>query len=422
MTDQSNNQNSSPEAIKDSRFALKNKQLAIAAIFLAAFSIVGAFMANRYLFLDKKELASIENKIQQQLLPPTASNTAILAKETEGISPETEEISLIAVGDISFSRSVERMTKIHGTDYPLSKIKEYLQGADIVFGNLETPITTGREISSGEMIFRSNPGAETALKDARFNLLSLANNHTMNFGIKGLRDTFKYLEQAGIEYVGAGENDQKAYQPVYTEMKGMNPVRSNPAKRDADALTHQTSNGVKFAFLAYQNPKIVPTSYGATASRAGTAFMDAEKMAKAIKEAKQNTDFVIVSMHAGDEYASKPNSYQINFAHAAIDAGADLVIGHHPHVVQTMEEYKGKYIFYSLGNFVFDQIWSQDTKRGLTVKIFFTKDKITGISFLPVVIENYCQPRPADEKESRQILQRLNLPLPEELKRPWSNK
>lgn len=389
------NQNLLPEDRRNRR--LRYSALTIAAIVLAAIVFLGLSTTNPRLLPFKRESAALESKIQQQLLPPAASDTAETAAKEKETPRKSEEASLIAVGDISFSRSVEKMTKSRGLDYPLLKIKGYLQGADIVFGNLETPLTPGREISTGEMIFRSNPGTETALKDAGFNLLSLANNHTMNFGTKGLEDTFKYLKQAGIEYVGAGENDQEAYQPVYVE-----------------------SNGIKFAFLAYQNPKIVPASYRATASHAGTAFMDAEKMTGAVKEAKQQADFIIVSMHAGDEYDDKTNDSQISFAHSAIDAGADLVIGHHPHVVQPLEKYKNKYIFYSLGNFIFDQMWSQETKRGLAIKIFFTKDKICGVSFLPVIIENYCQPRPADEKESKQILQRLNLSPPDELARPWN--
>jgi poly-gamma-glutamate synthesis protein (capsule biosynthesis protein) len=388
-----------------------HKILITAAIVLAAFVIVGSIFADIH-FAPKNETASIESKIQQ---PASTATVPKIPEVTQEIPKKAAEISLIAVGDISFSRSVERMTKIHGIDYPFSKISDYLRSADIVFGNLETPITAGREISSGEMIFRSNPDTEMALKNAGFNILSLANNHTMNFGQAGLKDTFKYLKQAGIKYVGAGENSDEAYRPVYLEIKEVNPVR-NRAQTQASAI----SNGVKFAFLAYHNPKIVPVSYGAAIGRAGTAFIDIEKMAAAVKEAKQNVDFVIVSMHAGDEYIDKPNNYQINFAHAAIDAGADLVIGHHPHVVQTMEEYKGKYTFYSLGNFIFDQMWSQNTKRGLAVKIFFSENKITGISFLPVIIENYCQPRPADEKESAQILQRLNFSLPDWLMRPWN--
>jgi poly-gamma-glutamate synthesis protein (capsule biosynthesis protein) len=226
--------------------------------------------------------------------------------------PQTnEEVSFVAVGDISYSRAVGRMVqKQKDINYPFLKMQDYLKSADMVFGNLETPITQGREISDFEMIFRSDPGTEQALKNAGFSILSLANNHTPNFGEQGLKDTFKYLESADIKYVGAGENEQQANQPVYVDVKG-----------------------IKFAFLAYNDPDVVPASYEASDTHAGTAFMRINKMTEAVKMAKQKTDFVIVSMHSGIEYTDKPDDSQINFAHAAVDAGADLIIGHHPHVV-----------------------------------------------------------------------------------------
>ncbi len=313
--------------------------------------------------------------------------------------PQTsEEVSLVAVGDISFSRGVERMVKKQkDPNYPFLKIRDYLKSADFVFGNLETPITEGPEIPDFEMIFRSNPGTEQALRQAGFSILSLANNHTPNLGEKGLKDTFNYLMKAGIKYVGAGNNEQEANQPVYIEEKG-----------------------IKFAFLAYNDIDVVPASYEAINSHAGTAFMRAEKMTKAVKEAKQKTDFIVVSMHAGIEYTDKPNNSQVNFAHAAIDAGADLIIGHHPHVVQTMEKYKGKYIFYSLGNFVFDQSWSQETKEGLAIKVYFTKNGISKISLLPVVMENLAQPKMANQNEAEKILQRLKFSLTNQNIYSWS--
>ncbi len=304
----------------------------------------------------------------------------------EEIKPNSPpEVVLIAVGDISFSRGVERMVKKQNDiNYPFEKIEAYLNSADLVFGNLETPITTGREIQTGEMIFRSNPGTEQALKRAGFSILSLANNHTPNFGEKGLKDTFNYLTETGISYVGAGENSSEAYQPVYLEKKG-----------------------ITFAFLAYNDTDVVPVSYEATDIRAGTAFMRIDRMTAAVKEAKQQANFVIVSMHAGNEYTPQPNQSQLNFAHAAVDAGADLILGHHPHVVQTMEKYREKYIFYSLGNFVFDQMWSAETKEGLAVKINFSPDKINNISFFPIVMENLGQPREATGSEAAKILSRL---------------
>ena len=311
----------------------------------------------------------------------------------------SEEVSLVAVGDISYSRGVERIVrKQNNINYPFLKIKDYLKNADLVFGNLETPITQGLEIPDFEMIFRSNPGTEQALKQTGFPILSLANNHTPDFGEKGLKDTFNFLENAGIKYVGAGQNEQEACQPVYIEKKG-----------------------IKFAFLAYNDTDVVPVNYEASINRAGTAFMRIDKMTEAVKEAKRKVDIVIVSMHAGIEYAEKPNNSQISFAHAAIDAGADLVIGHHPHVVQTMEKYKGRYIFYSLGNFVFDQPQSEETKEGLTIKIYFAKNGINKISLLPVVMENLAQPRMANKNETDKILQRLNFSLASQHVYSWNN-
>ncbi len=310
-----------------------------------------------------------------------------------------EEVSLVAVGDISYSRGVERIVKKQNNiNYPFLKIQDYLKNADLVFGNLETPITQGVEIPDFEMVFRSNPGTEKALGQAGFSILSLANNHTPNFGEKGLEDTFNFLENAGIKYVGAGQNEQEAYQAVFVEKKG-----------------------IKFAFLAYNDVDVVPSSYEALANRAGTAFMRIDKMIEAVKEAQPTSDFVLVSMHSGTEYADKPNDSQVNFAPATIDAGADLVIGHHPHVVQTLEKYKGKFIFYSLGNFVFDQPQSEETKEGLAIKIYFAKNGINKISLLPVVMENLAQPRMADKNEADKILQRLNFSLASQDVYSWNN-
>ena len=139
--------------------------------------------------------------------------------------------------------------------------------------------------------------------------------------------------------------------------------------------------------------------------------MHIERMQRAIQEANSIADIIIVSMHAGDEYEPLPNDSQMAFAHAAIDAGAEMVIGHHPHVVQTMEIYKGKYIFYSLGNFIFDQMWSRETREGLLIKAAFTKEGVKNVTFHPVLIEDYAQPRFMEDREDiTRILDRLIAP------------
>lgn len=319
--------------------------------------------------------------IPSQTLPPT-----------EDREPQ---VSLLAVGDIMMSRSVGlAIRQANNFDYPFEKIKEAFAGGDIIFANLESPIISGRAVQPGEMSFRMDPGVEQALQKINVNVVSLANNHTPNWGAQGLKDTFKYLTAAGILYVGAGEDDIRANEPKYI-----------------------TRNGITFAFLAYNDPSVVPVNYEAASSHFGTAFTRIDKMTAAVREAKQQADFVVVSMHDGTEYVQKLSDTQINFAHAAIDAGAELVIGHHPHVVQRVEEYKGKYILYSLGNFVFDQQWSEQTKEGAMVKIIFNKKGMQHISFLPVYISVVGQPVVATSTAASHVINKLAVPL---VKEKWA--
>lgn len=318
--------------------------------------------------------------------------------EKENLPVRGETVTLIAVGDIMLSRGVGSKMTENGMDYPFLKTREYLKSGDIVFGNLETPIFPGRKISRSEMIFRADPGSENALVDAGFSVLSLANNHTPNFGEKALCDTFKYFHQAGLSYTGAGENEIDAHTPAYVESKGF-----------------------RFAFLAYNDTDVVPDNWEAISDSPGTAFMDKEKMCRDVKSAKANADFVIVSMHSGHEYKPKPNQHQIEFSHSAIDAGADLVIGHHPHVVQTIEKYKNKFIFYSLGNFVFDQMWSQETREGLIAKFYFCADGIEKIDLIPVLIEDYSQPCFTESETVSRVLDRLDYPLEKRMSVEWDD-
>ncbi|MEK7164578.1 MAG: CapA family protein, partial [Patescibacteria group bacterium] len=144
---------------------------------------------------------------------------------------------------------------------------------------------------------------------------------------------------------------------------------------------------------------------------------DIKRLKSAVLSARQQADWVVVAMHAGTEYKYKPNEAQTKFARAAIDLGADMVVGHHPHWVQSIEKYQGKYIFYSLGNFIFDQEWSRETKEGLMIKIELAqagkggimKTRLSQIELLPVVVENYSTPRLATEKEANVILNHIGI-------------
>lgn len=298
--------------------------------------------------------------------------------------PHPPEATFIAVGDIMLSRAVAKKMRAHGASYPFAETSLFLNAADITFGNLETSITEGRSIEPFEMTFRADPESTRALKDAGFDILSLANNHTSDFGHKGLLDTLLYLDREGIVHVGAGKDDVEAGQPMFV-----------------------TAQGIRFAFLAYTDQHF--SGREAESERAGSAFMRIERMQEAVGGARTFADIVIVSMHAGNEYEPEPNEFQQAFARAAIDAGATMVIGHHPHVVQTAEVYKGNYIFYSLGNFVFDQMWSQSTREGLILKVVFSKEGVKNISYHPILIEDYAQPHLLFGEEADRVTRRLSL-------------
>ncbi len=316
-----------------------------------------------------------------------ADNSAFLADNFLAGKKELPIVTLAAVGDIMLSRMVAQKMKTHRDyKYPFLEIAGLTRDADIAFGNLECPIAQGRTIGPTEMVFRADPESIEGLKYAGFDILSLANNHSFNFGGHGLKDTFQYLDESGIAYVGAGQNKKEAYAPKILEVKG-----------------------IKIAFLAYADNAFTPSYSQAKDNQAGIAFMEISEMEKAVAIAKSKADLAIVSMHSGTEYTSQPNGKQVAFARAAIDAGADLIIGHHPHTVQKLEKYKGKYIFYSLGNFVFDQMWSKETKEGLAVKLTLSKDGVREIELVPVLIEDYSQPRILGEAEAQDIFKKLDI-------------
>ncbi len=303
--------------------------------------------------------------------------------------PDQKDITLVAVGDNMLSRVVaQRIQAMKSVDYPFVHLSDFLHTGDIVFGNLETAISPGKPVGSGGMLFRSDPAVAPALKRAGFTIISLANNHSPNYGQKGLKDTFHYLSEAGVAFVGAGEDGEAANAPKFMRVKDKT-----------------------FAFLAYNDSDVVPPSYEAGKNHAGTAFMRLDRLKSAVVAAKKQADFVIVSMHSGTEYSLQPNASQTRFAHAAIDAGAELVLGHHPHTIQPVEQYKGKYILYSLGNFVFDQMWSRATRESVAVKIYFNETGVYGLDFYPLLIENYAQPRFLLPSEPTDVWRRLHNPL-----------
>jgi len=295
--------------------------------------------------------------------------------------------TLLAIGDIQLSREVGAKINQFGVDYPFQRITNLTQAADLTIGNLESPLTDGRSNADpNSMIFGAEIKSVEGLKNAGFDVLNLANNHFANQGQTGMDLTFQTLNQQGISYFGAGYNFDNAH---HAQIK--------------------TIGKIKIALLGYTDSDVLPTNSNATAAKPGVAAMDIEQVKIDIAKAKTQADLVVVSMHSGYEYTPNPNRRQIEFAHSAVTSGADLVIGHHPHVVQAIEDYKGKKIFYSLGNFIFDQPWSAETKQGLAVKLTFNGAALAKTELIPVKIENWCQPRvlAQDEPEYQTVLNRI---------------
>jgi len=293
-----------------------------------------------------------------------------------GICP----ITLMFVGDIMLDRGVEYMIKKYGGgDYrfPFTKISDYLQKADILFGNLESIISDKGKRVGSIYSFRADPKAIEALKHVGFNVLSVANNHIFDYGREAMEDNFQRLKTAGIDFVGGGFSEKEAHLPVIKEVEG-----------------------VKIAFLAYTN--LGSKHWQAKGDFSGIAWLD-ERTGKDIKATKEISDLLIVSMHFGDEYQSQPNSEQKYWAHLAIDAGADLVIGHHSHVIQGIEKYKQGYIVYSLGNFVFDQGFSEATMQGLLLEVLIEDVQLEKVTLKKIKINNFFQPEIVEKLSSKRL-------------------
>lgn len=299
-----------------------------------------------------------------EIAPKTNQNSEDLPDKT---------IAIVLVGDIMLNRGVEYMSKKEGGEdfrFPFLKIADDLKGADILFGNLEGPISDKGEKVDSIYSFRAEPRVSEGLTFAGFDILSIANNHIFDYGREALEDTFLRLKEAGIDYVGGGFNEVEAYSPIIKEV-----------------------NQTKIAFLAYTN--LGSPYWAATEIDPGIAWVDwqnMEKVKKDIQKAKSQADILIVSLHSGEEYSFEPTQFQIEFSKSAIDAGADLVLGHHPHVIQRNEKYKNGYIFYSLGNFVFDQGFFEETMRGQILKVLIENGKIKEVIPINIKINNYFQP------------------------------
>lgn len=279
---------------------------------------------------DLTEDVDLSGNDTESNLPNEEEDTSAIT-DPNGAGSEEERISLSFVGDLLVADYVSAITAREGYEYLYQPAMLYLSEPDLTAGNLEFPVTKrGTPVTGTPYVFKGSPDVLPSIRNAGFDVLSLANNHALDQGVEGMLDTMKYLDEAGLSHMGAGNNDTEAFTPVIKEVRG-----------------------IKVAYIGLS--RVVPfSSWKADKNVAGLAeTYDTRRATEAIAKAKKEADIVVVMVHWGKERVDQPEPYQKDFGKQYIDAGADLVIGSHPHVLQGFEMYKGKWIAYSLGNFIF---------------------------------------------------------------------
>ncbi len=291
------------------------------------------------------------------------------------------ELTIMAVGDIALTKRI--CDCFLRPKHPLENVSSILSKADLRFGNLETPITSSIQKnnchysklfddSNGKRVFlKSELKTASLLKKMPMDIVSLANNHIIDYGRQGLAETREILTNSGLYYVGAGENLSIARKPVLLNIKSR-----------------------KLGFLAYS------FTYEATRKECGCAPIWKFLLKQDIVSLKKQADTVIVSLHFGREFSSIPTHFQKSIARFSIDRGADIIIGHHPHVLQPVEIYRNKIIAYSLGNFIFDpmlyplkmpaKLFSL-TKLSAIIQIKIREDGQLSYSLIPIYMDKNYQ-------------------------------
>jgi poly-gamma-glutamate capsule biosynthesis protein CapA/YwtB (metallophosphatase superfamily) len=304
--------------------------------------------------------------------------TPDLSKLLKKEIPATQSVTLTFAGDIMLDRGVEMsVNKNFAGDFaPLfENAKPLFQSDDITFLNLEGPVSDKGYKAGSIYSFEMNPIVLPVIKNAGVDIVSFANNHVGDYTKAAFLDTLDRLTENNIPYSGAGKTYEEAAAPTIIEKNGL--------KVGYVSFTDVGPNWLAAKKIASNTPATNPntptetTTLKTNTAGAGILLASDPDFSKIISSAKTQVDVLVVSFHWGDEYKSH-NARQAKLAHAAVDAGADIIAGHHPHVAQDIEIYKDKLIIYSMGNFVFDQYFSKETMQGLVVRTKVSKDTKTG--------------------------------------------
>jgi len=264
---------------------------------------------------------------------------------------DTSIARLLAVGDVNLGRKVGQEILKGDTLYPFVSVRDSFASYDLVFANLESQLSDQKgetQSPRNNLIFTGPPDGCMSLKYAGVTVVSTANNHALDYGIRGLRQTLANLDASGVLHAGTATDSAGRYRPVMI-----------------------TSHGIRIAILACTDVMNMEDPVW----RRYVAPADTSLLLPEIRAIRDSADFIIVSYHGGEEYADAPTVRTRHFARQVIDGGADLFLGHHPHVPYGVEEYEGKYIVHSLGNFVFwqpDRFWTQ---RSFAFSALLQKDR-----------------------------------------------
>ncbi|MDF1536616.1 MAG: CapA family protein [bacterium] len=296
-------------------------------------------------------------------------------------------LRIALLGDFLPAGSAQPVIDRYGYARLFDGVREILATTDAVVLNLETPLTTsGNAVEGKTYTFRASPEAAAAMKAEGVQAAWLANNHILDFGVEALADTIFYMEEAGISHAGAGMDVGSAYSPALLKLK------------DRIAL-----------LLGYSNT--FPESYWARKARPGTAFGSPKAVARGVAAADQAADGpVIASFHWGAELMTEPKDYQVELARVAVDSGASLVVGHHPHVPQPIDVYRGAPVMYSLGNFSFGSLSKRSRVGILAVAQFTEGGRCELLEIYPLLVDNYevnFTPRPITGLDGQRIFDPL---------------
>ncbi len=306
--------------------------------------------------------------------------------------PQPERVRFLSVGDVLLGRDVGRkMAEKNDPEWPFRPLASLYASVDFTFANLEAPFFAAAkpaQMPPGKKgaVMHAHPSVAPVLVKHRFLVANLANNHAMDQGLAGLTETLQVLDAAGIVHMGTGPSLDAAWEPAVFTVRGVR---------------------IAFVGASYASVNDMGISRNAYVAR----IEDEDRLEAACRKARASAHFVVATMHAGDEHKPKPNAAQRAFARAAVKHGADVVIGAHPHVLQPAEKVEGKWVFYSLGNYVFDHIGS-DQRDGVAVEMRLRLDPgaaravVEGVTLHPVV-ERENAPGPAHEKATTRILARL---------------